>query len=591
MTMDPGEQFAGYRIVRQLGSGGMGEVYLVENGLLKRQEALKVVRGASIDPNFVARFTNEARMVAALDHPAIVTIFAYGVEEGIPWFTMSYVAGGDLTEEKLRAAEVSTVLGQVAGALDYAHSHSVVHRDIKPANIVVRRGADGVIDRAILLDFGIAKAADSAKLTATASFIGSAAYMAPEVIRGGTADALSDQYSLACSAFEVLAGRQPFAAVDVAGMLMAHLSADVPSVARRDPSLAALDPVFDRAMAKDPARRYRTCVEFATAFAAAVNGPTPPAPTPPAPATAGPGESVTAAVRRPDAVTRQINVAPTRPQRPPQNQQRRPPSSAPNPTARLQHGPPPRNPLPSNTSQPFSGTLDQRPTTQLPTAPVPAASPRRRRTLMVAVAVAAIVVIGIATAVVVFVMSPDTSSTVAGSSSTTNTTSSVAPSKTVEQTSTAYTPTTVAGRTLTEAASAIAGTCLTLRGANANSMTAVTVSCDGSDDMSFISAGLASAAGTCTNDNYIVMRFPGFADKLCMAPNMQQGRCYQINPDNIVEYGLVGCDTQAAAGATIYRVAQRVNGTAKCAVGSPVNFDQPSPLGYCLVPQRARPTS
>lgn len=264
MSAQPGSQIAGYRVVSLLGSGGMGDVYIVENEQLQRQEAMKVISvGGASNDDFQQRFSNEARTAASLDHPSIITVHSYGVDEGLPWFTMSYLKGPDLSSTQLSPADAVTVVEQVASGLDYAHARTVVHRDIKPANIVITRTDDGAIARAVMLDFGIAKLADSPQLTAVNSVVGTAAYTAPEIISGQHASAKSDQYSLACTAYQLFAGTAPFKADSTTALMMAHVQQPPPSLGTVRPDLAPLGPVLQRAMAKDPAARYPNCRAFA----------------------------------------------------------------------------------------------------------------------------------------------------------------------------------------------------------------------------------------------------------------------------------------------------------------------------------------
>lgn len=271
MAAAPGSLIAGYRVVAQLGSGAMGDVYIVENPHLLRREAMKVISvGGSANRDFQQRFTNEARTAAALDHPSIITVHAYGVDGDSPWFTMSHLDGPDLASVRLSAAEVVTAVGQVADALDYAHARQVVHRDVKPANIVITRDEQGTLRRAVVLDFGIARLADSPQLTAANSVVGTMAYTAPEIISGNHADARSDQYSLACTTYTLLAGTPPFQGETSAAIMMAHLQHPVPSIAHVRPDLAPLAPVLERAMAKDPAARYPDCRSFAAELARAL---------------------------------------------------------------------------------------------------------------------------------------------------------------------------------------------------------------------------------------------------------------------------------------------------------------------------------
>ena len=265
--LDVGHSFAGYRVLAKLGAGGMGQVYLVEHPHLLRREALKVISlNVADNAEFQQRFTNEARTVATLNHPGIVAIHHYGVEGDSPWFTMAYLDGNDLVAGGLSDREVGVVALRAAEALDYAHRHGVIHRDVKPANIIVTREADGSIDQVVLLDFGIAKLMDSTSMTATQAFIGTLAYSATEVIDGQPAGPASDQYALACSIYELLTTVVPFEAPTPTAMMAALLSKPAPELSSRRPDLGALDPVFERALAKDPAQRFPDCVSFARAL-------------------------------------------------------------------------------------------------------------------------------------------------------------------------------------------------------------------------------------------------------------------------------------------------------------------------------------
>ncbi len=280
-VVKPGSVFAGYRVLSLLGHGGMGQVWLVEHPTLGRREALKIISPNPADPSFAERFRNEARTAAALDHPGIVTVYTHGVENGSPWFSMTYLDGDDLTAVPiLPVADVVTIVGKVADALDYAHTQRVIHRDIKPANIVIARGSDGRITRVTVLDFGIARLMDGAKMTATNLFVGTLAYAAPEILTGEAAIPASDQYALACTTFQLLTGSQPFPGQTPMALIAGHVNAPPPRISGRRPDLGYLDPVFARALAKNPADRFSSCSEFAAALARAVET-APTASTPP----------------------------------------------------------------------------------------------------------------------------------------------------------------------------------------------------------------------------------------------------------------------------------------------------------------------
>lgn len=272
MGIEPGEVFAGYRVVSALGAGGMGTVYLVEHPHLMRREALKVISVAMADPAARERFAREARSAAALRHPGIVGIHDFGIEDGTPWFTMDYLAGSDLQEAgRLDADEAADVIARVAAALDYAHGRGVVHRDVKPANILITRTDAGGIDDVVVLDFGIAKALDDdAGLTGTSMFLGSLAFGAPEAFRGETVGPAADQYSLAVTTYRLLTGAMPFAVGSPHEQMRAHLLDEPRPVSSVDPALGPVDAVMARGLAKDPAHRYPTCTEFAEALAQAI---------------------------------------------------------------------------------------------------------------------------------------------------------------------------------------------------------------------------------------------------------------------------------------------------------------------------------
>lgn len=295
--MQPTE-ISGYRVVRRLGAGGMGEVFLVEHPRLPRQDALKLL-GPQLgdDPSFATRFLREADILAGLRHPNIVTIHDRGEYEGRLWLAMEYVEGEDAaqylrTRGPLPPAMVADVIEQVGSALDWAWSERrLTHRDVKPGNILLAPVRPGRPVGVKLVDFGIAKASDEASsLTATGVAVGTMAYLAPEVIEGNPLDNRADEYSLACAAFELLTGTPPYGPGSPSSVLMAHLQAPVPDPAARvtgvPPGLAG---VFERALAKQPRDRFPDNAAFARAFRAALTAPTPaPGPASVPPPGAGP---------------------------------------------------------------------------------------------------------------------------------------------------------------------------------------------------------------------------------------------------------------------------------------------------------------
>ena len=278
MPFEPGTTFAGYVIERAIGAGGMGTVYVAHQSQLQRRVALKLLNEQlSSDADFRRRFTQEAILAARLSHPNIVSIHDQGQAQGQLWIAMQYVDGTDAAGA-LRAArgllEPNRAVGiveQIGAALDYAHRAGLVHRDVKPANMLLTHD---VSERALLTDFGIAKAADLAGLTQTGGVVATFAYASPEQIDGQHVDGRSDQYSLACSAFELLTGSRPFVGDSAASVMFAHMHKPPPSANALAPHLpGAVNDVLARAMAKNPNQRFSTCGEFASALRGAIAAP------------------------------------------------------------------------------------------------------------------------------------------------------------------------------------------------------------------------------------------------------------------------------------------------------------------------------
>ena len=287
MPLAPGEVFAGYTILRLLGSGGMGEVYLAQHPRLPRHDALKILHiDVSADEDYRQRFIREADLAATLWHPNIVRVNDRGEFNGQLWIAMDFVDGTDaasLLRDRypagMPADEVATIIAAIASALDYAHQHDLLHRDVKPANILLTNPEDG--DQRILLgDFGIARnIGDISGLTATNMTIGTLPYAAPEQLMDEPIDGRADQYALAATAYHLLTGSPLFPQTNPAAVISRHLNAPPPALADTRPELAAFDPVLAVALAKDPADRFASCTDFARAFAEQARSPSPAAPT------------------------------------------------------------------------------------------------------------------------------------------------------------------------------------------------------------------------------------------------------------------------------------------------------------------------
>ena len=269
----PGSRIAGYRLGEQIGRGGMAVVFRAQDERLERQVALKILSPAlAADETFQHRFILESRSAAAVDDPYIIPVFEAGEADGVLFIAMRYVPGGDVDAllkqtGPLPAERVAAIISGVASALDTAHAAGLVHRDVKPTNMLLDTRV-GLPDHVYLSDFGLSKGAlSSADLTGVDRFMGTLHYCAPEQIQGRRVDARTDEYALACTAFELLSGRPPFSQEEASAVLYAQLKEPPPRLAPRRADLpAAVDDVLLRALAKAPEERYASCGEFADAL-------------------------------------------------------------------------------------------------------------------------------------------------------------------------------------------------------------------------------------------------------------------------------------------------------------------------------------
>ena len=263
-----------YEITQLLGRGGMAVVFLAQDLALERQVAIKVLPPeVSHDPRLIPRFQQEAKTAAKLDHPNIIPIYRVESEAGLDYFVMKYVAGRSL-EQVLEDGPVPVdlarrVLAEAAMALGHAHQRRIVHRDVKPANIMM--DSDG---RVILTDFGISKAVQGAsQLTGTGAIIGTPHYMAPEQAKGLEVDGRADQYALAVVGHQLLTGKQPFDGT-AHSILYKHVFEAPPAVLELRPEVPRdLSAALERALAKDPADRFATMEDFASAVRGDRTGP------------------------------------------------------------------------------------------------------------------------------------------------------------------------------------------------------------------------------------------------------------------------------------------------------------------------------
>jgi serine/threonine-protein kinase len=267
-----GSRVAGYRLEEQIGAGGMAMVYRARDERLGRLVALKIMAPAlAADEMFRQRFIRESRAAAAVDDPHIIPVYDAGEADGVLFIAIRYVSGGDVgsllrREGPLAPAQVASIISPVASALDAAHASGLVHRDVKPTNMLLDT-RPGRPDHVYLSDFGLSKGVRSGGLTGTGQFLGTPDYTPPEQIEGRPVDGRTDQYALACAAFELLTGSVPFAPSEGWAVVWAHLNKPPPTVTARRPDVSpVVDQVLARALAKAPQNRYPSCWEFAAAL-------------------------------------------------------------------------------------------------------------------------------------------------------------------------------------------------------------------------------------------------------------------------------------------------------------------------------------
>ncbi|MBE1486211.1 serine/threonine-protein kinase [Plantactinospora soyae] len=265
-----------YRLDERIAGGGMGDVWRGTDEVLGRTVAVKILLPALLDePGFAERFRGEARTMATINHPGVVDVYDYGSDQQIAFLVMEYVEGDALSRTlgrvgRLTPARTMALVAQAADALQAAHDKGIVHRDVKPGNLLVR--PNGTL---VLTDFGIARSAMVAQLTAAGSVLGTASYISPEQAAGAVATPTSDVYALGVVAYQCLAGRRPFEGNSAIEIAMKHvretprqLPGDIP------PAIRA---IVERSLAKDPGARWQSAAELAAVSrqAAATVGTTP----------------------------------------------------------------------------------------------------------------------------------------------------------------------------------------------------------------------------------------------------------------------------------------------------------------------------
>lgn len=272
-----GKQLGPYQVVKPLGEGGMAAVYKAYQASMDRYIALKILpRHFASDPEFVGRFTQEAKVIANLQHPHILPVHDFGEADGYTYLAMRFIEGGTLSDwlqehTPLPMNRIRHIISQVGGALDYAHARGVIHRDIKPSNILMDQW-----DNCLLTDFGLAKmVAATSYLTQTGGILGTPAYMSPEQGLGRKVDHRSDIYSLGVVLYQMAVGYLPYQAETPMAVVIKHIHDPLPPPSQHDPSLPeAVERIILKSLAKNPEDRFAAAGDLVKALQSATELPT-----------------------------------------------------------------------------------------------------------------------------------------------------------------------------------------------------------------------------------------------------------------------------------------------------------------------------
>ena len=266
------DQVGRYKIKSELGRGGMATVYRAFDPISNREVAIKVLPPEMMHQLITrARFKREMKLIASLEHPAIVPVYDVGEEDSQPFFVMRYMSGGSLAElikrGRFSLRDAALIIERLASALDHAHSKGIIHRDVKPDNVLFDSS-----DNPYLSDFGVAKLTETAVSVTEANAnaneaMGTAAYLSPEQARGESVDGRADIYGLGAILYEMLTGEPPYQGNTVVGVAVRHVNDPIPDVRKLRPDLPPeVDEIIKKAMAKDREDRYQTAFDLARAL-------------------------------------------------------------------------------------------------------------------------------------------------------------------------------------------------------------------------------------------------------------------------------------------------------------------------------------
>ena len=268
LNIPPGQMLGPYKIISQLGQGGMATVYKAYHASMDRYVALKVLSHQfAFSKEFYGRFQHEARLIARLEHPHILPVYDFGESNGIPYLVMRYLEAGTLKDrleaDPLSLSEVDRIFTQLVEALAYAHENGIVHRDIKPSNAMLDKRGE-----VFLTDFGIAKLVEgSPQFTATGAITGTPAYMSPEQAQGLKIDPRSDLYSMGIVLYEMISGHVPYEAETPLAVILKQIQEPLPPISTIRPDIhPAIEAFVLKTLAKTPEERYANCTEMLAAW-------------------------------------------------------------------------------------------------------------------------------------------------------------------------------------------------------------------------------------------------------------------------------------------------------------------------------------